>query len=254
LARTFGPHPRELSLPRPAAPDSWLTVARPFLSSTAGLLLGVALLGGAVLQLPSEPAAPPVDLPAVAAPAIPLVLESAAPVVVEPAATLAAASAPPAPAATEAPVVTPVPAPPAPTVNAAAYRSSGRAYAAITADVGATLESPIAGRVEVRLYQLINGEIRVGANVPTLAFFPYVVVRSGDRVLTLRPGALNIDSEVLVRDGSTVSAGTPLVRVIGSGASSWRTFYDRNLQAQVVASLTTAGGADLDAVPLFTRH
>lgn len=253
MARTFGPHPRELALPRPATLDSWQTVARPFLSSTAGLLLGVALLGGAVLQLPSEPAAPPVDLPAAAAPALPIVMESAAPVV-EPTATLAAASAPPAPAATEAPVVTPVPAPPAPAVNAAAYRSSGRAYAAISADVGATLESPIAGRVEVRLYQLINGEIRVGANVPTLAFFPYVVVRSSDRVLTLRPGALNIDSEVLVRDGSTVSAGTPLVRVIGSGASSWRTFYDRNLQAQVVASLTTAGGADLDAVPLFTRH
>ena len=250
MARTFGPHPRELSLPRPAAPDSWLTVARPFLSSTAGLLLGVALLGGAVLQLPSEPAAPPVDLPAVAAPALPMVVESAAPVVVE----LAAASAAPAPAATEAPVVTAVPAPPASAVNAAAYRSSGRAYAAISADVGATLESPIAGRVEVRLYQLINGEIRVGANVPTLAFFPYVVVRSGDRVLTLRPGALNIDSEVLVRDGSTVSAGTPVVRVIGSGASSWRTFYDRNLQAQVVASLTTAAGADLDAVSLFARH
>jgi hypothetical protein len=106
----------------------------------------------------------------------------------------------------------------------------------------------------VRSYQLINGEIRVGANVPGLALFPYVVVRSSDRVLTLRPGALNVDSEVLVRDGSVVSAGTPLMRVIGSGASSWRTFYDRNLQAQVVASLTTAGGADLDAVPLFTRH
>jgi hypothetical protein len=253
LARTFGPHPRDLALPRPATPDSWLTAARPFLSSTAGLLLGVALLGGAVLQLPSEPAAP-IPLPAAAAPALPIVLESAA-AVTESAAPLVVPNAPPAAAATEAPDVTAAPAaPPAPVLSAASYRASGRAYAAISADVGATLESPIAGRVEVRLYQLINGEIRVGANVPTLAFFPYVVVRSSDRVLTLRPGALNIDSEVLVRDGSTVSAGTPLVRVIGSGASSWRTFYDRNLQAQVVASLTTAGGADLDAVPVFTRH
>ena len=73
-------------------------------------------------------------------------------------------------------------------------------------------------------------------------------------MLTLRPGALDVDSELLVKDGAAVTAGTPLLRVKGPGASSWRTFYDRTLEAQVVASLTTAGGADLDAVPLFARH
>ncbi|MDQ3097028.1 MAG: hypothetical protein M3Q61_02520, partial [Chloroflexota bacterium] len=131
------------------------------------------------------------------------------------------------------------------------YRWSGRAYAALTVEHGAELASPIAGRVEVRSYQLINGEIRTGANVPSLPNYPYVVVRGADRVLTLRPGALGIDSELLIRDGAAVAPGTPLVRVTGSGASSWRTFYDRSLQAQVVASLTTAAGTDLDAVPLF---
>jgi len=223
-------------------------VARPVLSSTAGLLIGAVLVGGAAFRLAPEPMVTPVvEIPAAAVPVLPMVVETAAPLVL--------ASAPPAPAATEAPVVAPVPAaPPPPALSAVAYRSSGRAYAAVSADAGATLESPIAGRVEVRLYQLIGGEIRTGANVAGLAYFPYVIVRSSDRVLTLRPGALNVDSELLVKDGSTVSAGTPLVRVIGAGASSWRTFYDRNVDAQVIASLTTAGGADLDAVPLFPRH
>ena len=245
----FGPHPRELALVRPALPEQWLAVARPVLSSTAGILIGAALVGAAAFRLAPEPAVTPVtELPALAAPA--------APVAVEPHAPAAAASEPPAPVPTaEAVVAAPAPIAPAPpALSATPYRSSGRAYAAVSAAPGATLESPFAGRVEVRLYQLINGEIRTGANVPTLAYFPYVIVRSSDRVLTLRPGALEVDSEVLVRDGATVAAGTPLLRVKGSGASSWRTFYDRTLEAQVLASLTTSGGADLDAVPLFARH
>lgn len=172
---------------------------------------------------------------------------------------VAAASAPAEPAiaapATAAPATAaaePAPVPAAPAIESAPYRSGGRAYAALTVEPGAELASPLAGRVEVRTYQLINGEIRTGANVAGLAYYPYVVVRAVDRVLTLRPGALGIDSELLVRDGAAVAPGTPLVRVIGSGASSWRTFYDRSLQAQVVASLTTAAGTDLDAVPLFS--
>ena len=57
-----------------------------------------------------------------------------------------------------------------------------------------------------------------------------------------------------MKDGASVTAGAPLVRVTGDGASSWQTFYDRGLDAQVVVSLTTAGGADLDAASLFARH
>ena len=188
-------------------------------------------------------------------------IESPAPVIAVAAEPLApvqalAASVPPLAAPTAAPeAVAPAPAaPPVPQITATLYRSGGRGYAAVSVETGATLDAPLAGRVEVRLYQRINGEIRTGANVSGLAYFPYVIVRSGDRVLTLRPGALDVDSELLVKDGSTVTAGTPLVRVIGAGASSWQSFYDRTLDAQVVASFTTAAGADLDAVSLFARH
>lgn len=242
----FGPLPRELALVRPALPERWLTVVRPLLSSTAGILLGALLVGGAALRLaPEPPLTPAADA---AAPALAVAVQPVLPAVA------VADSAPAAAAPTAAPVASPPAAPPPPELSATAYRSAGRLYAAVTAGTGATLDAPLAGRVEVRLYQLVNGQVRTGANVAGLAYFAYVVVRSSDRVLTLRPGALGVDSEVLVKDGASVSAGTPLVRVIGEGPSSWQTFYDRGLDVQVVASFTTAGGADLDAVTLFARH
>lgn len=241
----FGPLPRELALARPALPVRWLTVVRPVLSSTAGILLGALLVAGAALFLAPQP---PVTPAAVAAPAPAAAGQPVLPAV-------AVAESVPLPTVpTSAPVASsPVAAAP-PEIDATPYRSAGRAYAAVTAAAGATIDAPIAGRVEVRLYQLINGQVRTGANVAGLAYFPYVVVRSSDRVLTLRPGALGVDSELLVKDGASVSAGMSLVRVIGEGPSSWQSFYDRGLGAQVVASLTTAGGADLDAVALFARH
>ncbi|HEX4744379.1 MAG TPA: hypothetical protein VFW12_06885 [Candidatus Limnocylindria bacterium] len=232
-------------------------MARPILSSTAGILIGAALVGAAALRLAPEPAVVPVTaVPAVVAPLAPAVAAPLAPAVAAEPGPAAIASEAPAPVPTAAPAVAaPAPVAPAPpAITAAPYRSGGRAYAAVSAAPGATLESPLAGRVEVRLYQLINGEIRTGANVAGLAYFPYVIVRSSDRVLTLRPGALGVDSEILVKDGATVTAGVPLLRVTGPGPSSWRTFYDRTLEAQVLVSLTTTGGADLDAVPLFARH
>ena len=244
----FGPLPRELALARPALPEQWLTVVRPVLSSTAGILFGALLVGVAALRLAPEP---PVTAAAeTPAPVIAVVAQPVAPVLA------VAASAPPAAVPTTAPVAAPPApaAPPPPQLSATPYRSGGRTYAAVSAGTGATLDAPLAGRVEVRLYQLVNGQIRTGANVAGLAYFPYVIIRSSDRVLTLRPGALDVDSEVLVKDGASVMAGTPLLRVTGAGASSWRTFYDRTLDAQVVASLTTAAGADLDAVSLFARH
>ena len=244
----FGPLPQESALVRPALLAQWLTVARPVLSSTAGIVLGALLVAGAALRLaPEPPVTPVVEAPT---PAIAAVVQPIAPV------QAVAPNAPP----VVAPPAVPVAAPPAaaaappPALSATSYRSGGRAYAAVLADTGATIDAPLAGRIEVRLYQLINGQVRTGANVAGLAYYPYVIVRASDRVLTLRPGALDVDSELLVKDGSTVTAGTPLVRVIGAGASSWQSFYDRTLVAQMVASFTTAAGADLDAVSLFARH
>jgi len=225
-----------------------LTVARPVLSSSAGIVLGALLVGGAALRLvPEPPVTSAIESPT---PVIAVAAEPVAPVLA------AAASAPPIAVPTAAPeVAAPAPAaPPVPQITATPYRSGGRAYAAVSVEPGATLDAPLAGRVEVRLYQLISGQVRVGSNVAGLAYYPYVIVRASDRVLTLRPGALDVDSELLVKDGSTVTAGTPLVRVIGAGASSWQSFYDRTLVAQMVASFTTAAGADLDAVSLFARH
>ena len=249
----FGSLPRGLALGRPVLSPRWAGVVRRLASSTAGIAFAAALVGLAGLGLAPEPPVTAVvegiGEPAqavsviVAQPVAPAVPAVSAPPVVE----AAAATAPPTPApATEPPAA-------APAIGSAPYRSGGRSYAALTAEPGAELASPLAGRAEVRVYQLINGEIRTGANVPGLAYYPYVIVRAADRVLTLRPGALGIDSELLIRDGAAVALGTPLVRVTGGGASSWRTFYDRTLQAQVVVSLTTAAGTDLDAVPLYRQ-
>lgn len=263
----FGSLPRGLPLGRPELSTRWGGVLRTLASSTAGIVFAAGLVGVAGLGLALEPpvtavveglgeVAQPVSDRTVAgaqvtlAPA--LAVAAAAPPVAAASAPAEPAIAAPATAAPATAAAEPAPVPAAPAIESAPYRSGGRAYAALTVEPGAELASPLAGRVEVRTYQLINGEIRTGANVAGLAYYPYVVVRAVDRVLTLRPGALGIDSELLVRDGAAVAPGTPLVRVIGSGASSWRTFYDRSLQAQVVASLTTAAGTDLDAVPLFS--
>lgn len=262
----FGSLPRGLALGRPVLSSRWSGVVRTLASSTAGIVFAAGLLGLAGLGLaPEPPVTAVVEGPGEVVQPVSDRALTAAQVVVPPVAAVAvtpppvAAAVPiaepaTAAAATAAPAVEPPPAaavPAAPAIESAPYRSGGRAYAALTVEPGAELASPLAGRAEVRSYQLINGEIRTGANVAGLPYYPYILVRTADRVLTLRPGALGIDSEVLIRDGAAVVPGTPLVRVTGAGASSWRTFYDRSLQAQVVASFTTAAGTDLDAVALF---
>lgn len=157
-------------------------------------------------------------------------------------ATLVVASATP----TAAPTLSPSPAP-TPPITVSPYRSGGHSYAGIAAVPGTILLAPFDGTIEVRLYQYINGEVRVGSNVPSLPFFPYVTVVSADRRLTYRPGALAVDTEVLVRDTERVAAGAPLFRVTGPGRSSWATFYDGASRFQVVASLQALpSGLDLD--------
>jgi hypothetical protein len=167
----------------------------------------------------------------------------------------ASASAAPTPAATS--TATPSPAartaPPRPTpIVVSAYASGGRRYAAITAPLGFVFTAPFTGTVQIQLYQFIDGEVRVGSNVPSLPYFPYVTLASSDRRLVLRPGALDRDTELLARDGAQVAAGALLFKTIGDGASSWSTFYDRGVTAGVIASLVALPGeVELDAIPLF---
>lgn len=139
------------------------------------------------------------------------------------------------------------------TVNA--YTNGGKRYAALRAPVGYVYRAPVAGTVRVQQYQLIDGEVRVGSFVPTLPFFPYITISSPDRRIIFRPGALNADTEMLIKDGDRADLGTPLFKTVGEGASSWRTFYDRGVTANVIASVAALpSGAELDPVAFFTTR
>jgi hypothetical protein len=136
-----------------------------------------------------------------------------------------------------------------------AYSNSGRRYAALRAPVDYVYVSPIAGTVRVQLYQFINGEVRIGSNVTSLPFFPYVTVQSADRRVIFRPGAVNADTQMLIKDGERAEVGSPLFKTVGEGASSWRTFYDRGVTANVIASVAALpSGAELDPVAFFTAR
>jgi len=109
--------------------------------------------------------------------------------------------------------------------------------------------------VTVRRYQFISGEVRVDSIVPGLPFFPYVTLESADRRIIFRPGALNVDIAVSVKDGDRVTSGAPLFKVIGDGASSWHTFYDRGVTANVIVSVVALpSGAELDPVAFFATR
>lgn len=174
-----------------------------------------------------------------------------------PAATTAASApttvpstVPPTPAATATPVPTPTTDP----ITVTAYSGQGLRLAALGMPVGYTLTSPIAGTVTVVIYQFVDGEVRSGANLTDRASFPYVLIRSSDREIKLRPGALDKDVQLIVKDGDTIIAGAPVLKIIGSGPSSWATFYDKNVSAQVMASVTTQPqGTAIDPVPVFSR-
>ena len=170
-----------------------------------------------------------------------------------PAATTAA-SAPSTVAPTPAPTITPVPAPTKDPLTVTAYSGQGLRLAALGMPVGYTLTSPIAGTVTTIVYQFIDGEIRSGADLTDRASFPYVLIRSSDREIKLRPGALNTDVQLMVKDGDTIAAGAPVLKIVGSGASSWATFYDKAVTAQVMASVTARPqGTEVDPVPVFRR-
>ena len=205
----------------------------------AGLV--VAVLAAAVFGIAS-----------VVAPA-PLEVARATPVA--PDASLLASTAPSAaPSLTPTPglAVTPAPASPTPrpTPVARPYSFGDRAYTGVEAAPGTVFVAPFDARVEVIVYQIIDGEFRSETDVAGIPSYPYVFLHAPDRVMKLRPGALKTDTEILVRE-SQVRAGAPLFRVIGSGPSSWHDRYDATVRAQVIVSLETGAGADLDAAPLL---
>jgi hypothetical protein len=166
------------------------------------------------------------------------------------------------PTATPAPTTPPptpsfatLPPPPSPTATLAPiemqpYTLSGKSYTGVVAPVGAVFIAPFDARVEVIVYQLIDGEIRTGTDVAGIPSYPYVNLYTGDRILRFRPGALTTDTEIVVNT-TRVTEGDPLFRVIGTGASSWRDFYDATVGAQVIVSLETSTLTDLDAKPLI---
>ena len=227
-------------------------------NAAVGVGLGMSVLGiafvvsqfaagqGSLTQATSSPAAPTVSAAVALVTATPtpppLVTPSPSPTTA-PTATAAAPTPTAAPSATADPM------------TAAAYTSSGKRYAALSAPVGYVFLAPLAGIVRVSMYQLINGDLRVGSSVPSVPFFPYVTLESTDRRIIYRPGALNADTELLVKNGDRAEIGTPLFKVIGEGASSWRTFYDRGVTANVIASVAALpSGSELDPVAFFTQR
>ena len=157
------------------------------------------------------------------------------------------------------PTATPTPEPP-PTETAApteaplalsSFRFGGRTYVGIVVpEVGRTFVAPFAGTVEVLTYQFIDGEVRLGSNVASLPFYPYVSVVAADRKITYRPGTLGAVTEVLARNGTQVGAGDPLFRLVAQGRSSWTTFYNSSAPYQIVVSLQgVPSGRDLDPTP-----
>jgi hypothetical protein len=202
---------------------------------TAGLIYGAGALiltEGRVLtaRLPST-----ADKTASASPTIAII-------VVTPSPTLG-------PTASPSPTPSPTPAPPS--IIASRYRSSGRNYIGLEVQADTSFPARFDGVIELRVYQFINGQVWTGSNVASLPFFPYVTVISSDKRMTYRPGALGSETELLVRDGQRIAEGQPLFRVIGNGRSSWATFYDARAPYQVVVSLQTPGGRELDALSYF---
>jgi hypothetical protein len=141
----------------------------------------------------------------------------------------------------------------APAIVAAQYLSGGHTYAGLEVRTGTVVTAALDGVVEVRMYQLIDGSVRVGSSVPSLPFYPYITVVSADSRMTYRPGALGSDVEVLVVDGEQIRVGGPLFRELGAGRSSWATFYDPGIPFQVVVSVQAVpSGRDLDALSFFS--
>ena len=159
------------------------------------------------------------------------------------------------PAATPQPSPTRTPSPtPAPTLGVSAFQGQNLRLAALTMPAGYTFTSPVAGKVTVALYQYIDGSVRTSTDVADLPTFPYIFVTASDREVKIRPGALDKDVKLLVKDGDIVGAGQALFTTLTDGPSSWQTFYDSSVRAQVIASaIALPSGTGIDPVPVFRR-
>jgi biotin carboxyl carrier protein len=166
----------------------------------------------------------------------------------------AAPMAPPTVAPTPTPTATPTPTPTKDPLTVAPYSSGGLRYAAVTlSSTPYTYTSPVAGTVSIAIYQFIGGEVRVGSNDPTVPSFPYVTVTSNDRRIRIRPSSTDSGVVLTAEDGQKVAAGDPLFTIASLSPSSWRTFYDRNVTAQVIVSVSTLAGAEVDPLTVFQR-
>ena len=206
---------------------------------TAVVLLGIGrviLLGDLALPSPSQPTASPSPSPSPT---------------VTPAVLSDIATPVPTPSATPEPTPTPSPAPTEAPLALSSFRFAGRTYVGIVVpQVGRTFVAPFAGTVEVLTYQFIDGEVRLGSNVPSLPFYPYISVVAADRKITYRPGTLGAVTQVIARNGTRVGPGDELFRLVAPGRSSWATFYDATAPYQIVVSLQALpSGRDLDPTP-----
>lgn len=204
------------------------------------LAAGVAGIVASVASQPTQIAGRTFEPPDASLIASTLRSPGATPVATTPAPTPTFATLPP--AASPTPSLAPIEMQP--------YSLSGKSYTGVVAPVGAVFIAPFDARVEVIVYQLIDGEIRTGTDVAGIPSYPYVILHTGDRVMKFRPGALGKDTEIIVT-ASRVSAGDPLFRVIGTGATSWHDFYDATVGAQLMVSLETTTLTDLDPKPLI---
>lgn len=162
------------------------------------------------------------------------------------------------PSPSPAPVATVPPATPSPTptptrkpLAMSAYRCLDRTCTGVNVGTGWTVLAPYDGRVEIHVYQLVDGQIKEFTDVAGQPEYPYVEVIALDgRRTRFRPGALGTDTELVAKDGA-IKAGDDLFRILGEGPSSWKDFYDPGITYQIVVSLASAAGADLDAAPLI---
>jgi len=226
-------------------------------NASIGVALGMSVLGTAfvVSQFAAEQGSVSLSTSTPAATASSAIALAATPTPPSPTPTVVPTSSPSPTPTNPPPTMTPTPTSSPDSMTVTAYANGGRRYAALRAPVDYVYLAPVAGTVRVQQYQLIDGEVRVGSFVPSLPFFPYVTISSADRRIIFRPGALNDDTEMLIKDGERAEPGTPLFKTVGEGASSWRTFYDRSVTANVIASVAALpSGAELDPVAFFTTR
>lgn len=157
---------------------------------------------------------------------------------------------PPTKPPTPAPTATSTPVP----LIVSAYEGQGLQLAALSAPVGFLYRSPITGSIHIEYYQYIDGQIRQDAGGPGILSYPYIYIRAPEQEVKMRPGAVDQDVKLLVREGQFVTPGDALFETVGGGPSSWHTFYDDFVTAQVIVSVRRLpSGEGIDPVPLFQK-